>query len=77
MKKHHLSFILLFFISFSAIAQVTSDKVIGQKNQAYLDSIKTAEYPYILPIWGEKATQKGFKLQYPAGLSINYLGPEF
>ncbi len=55
-------------------AQVTTNKVIGEKNEAYIDSLKQAEYPYILPIWGQKATEKGFKLQMPAGLSVNYLG---
>jgi hypothetical protein len=54
-------------------AQITSNKVIGDKNQTYLDSVKNAEYPYVLPIWGKKATQKGFTLQLPAGLSANYL----
>jgi hypothetical protein len=53
---------------------MTSDKITGTKDQAYLDSMKNAEYPHLLPIWGRKAIQKGYKLQYPGGLSINYLG---
>jgi hypothetical protein len=54
-------------------AQVYSDKVVGKKNADLRDSIKAAEYPYILPIWGDKAAAKGFNLPYSAGLGINYL----
>src|SRR5678815_3651775 len=74
MKKFQLTFILVFVISFWSFAQMTSDKITGTKDQAYLDSMKNAEYPHLLPIWGRKAIQKGYKLQYPGGLSINYLG---
>lgn len=57
-------------------AQVYSNKVIGKKNAAAIDSLKNSEYPYVLPIWGEKATKRGFKLPYSAGLGINYLWQE-
>jgi hypothetical protein len=54
-------------------AQVYTNKVVGKKNQAYADSIKAKEYPYVLPIWGAKAAKKGFDLPYSAGIGINYL----
>jgi hypothetical protein len=60
----------------SAEAQVYSNKVVGKKNAATIDSLKNSEYPYILPIWGEKATKRGFNLPYSAGLGINYLWQE-
>lgn len=69
----HLIFFFVLF-SFTSFAQYTTDKVVSEKNQPYLDSMKNAEYPYLLPIWGKKATQKGFKLQLPAGVNLNYLG---
>lgn len=53
--------------------QVYSDKVVGKKRASEIDSIKASDYPYILPIWGKKATQRGFKLPYSAGLGVNYL----
>jgi hypothetical protein len=34
---------------------------------------KEEKYPYILPIWGKKAAEKGFQLPYSAGLGVNYL----
>lgn len=54
-------------------AQIYTDKIVGKKNQSKLDSLKEAEYPYLLPIWGEKVVSKGFNLPYSAGLSMQYL----
>ncbi|HEX6223520.1 MAG TPA: hypothetical protein VFZ52_03880, partial [Chryseolinea sp.] len=59
-----------------ALAQVYSDKVVGKKNAELIDSIKTTEYPYSLPIWGKKAASMGFNLPYSAGIGINYLWQE-
>ena len=64
------AFFLLFSVSF--FGQVYTDKIVGEKNQQLKDSLKVEEYPYALPIWGEKVAQKGYKLPYSAGLSINY-----
>jgi hypothetical protein len=57
-----------------AHAQVFSNKVVGKKNAALADSLKHSAYPYALPIWGEKATKRGFSLPYSAGLSLQYFG---
>lgn len=64
--------LVAFFLSFSIVAQVYTDKVVGKKNEAVADSLKITEYPYSLPIWGKKVTQKGYQLPYSAGLSVNY-----
>lgn len=58
----------------SAHAQVFSNKEVGKKNQAHVDSLKQSEYPYVLPIWGEQATKAGFDLPYSAGISVQYFG---
>ncbi|MHA3789539.1 hypothetical protein ACX0HA_15115 [Flavobacterium hauense] len=71
MKKTILLF-ALFFAATIAYGQVYSDKVVGKKNAALKDSLEIADYPYILPIWGKKATEKGFQLPYSAGVSVNY-----
>jgi len=60
----------------SSIAQVYSNKEVGQKNQEKNDSLKISEYPYSLPIWGKQATQKGYSLPYSAGLGLNYMWQE-
>ena len=63
-------------LSWSLSAQVYSNKVVGEKNEALIDSIKSTDYPYVLPIWGAKAAEKGFDLPYSAGLGLNYLWQE-
>lgn len=68
--------IMSFFLSNLANAQVYSNKEVGKKNEALIDSLKQAEWPYVLPIWGEKATQKGYNLPYSAGVSLNYFWQE-
>ncbi|MBS1658079.1 MAG: hypothetical protein JST18_08290 [Bacteroidetes bacterium] len=72
--KKFLFAALLLLSSVSLVrAQYTTDKVVGKKHQEYLDSVKSAEYPYVLPILGKKAYQKGFSLPYSAGLSVNFI----
>jgi len=65
-------------IKFSGLTfgQVYSDKVVGQKNLALKDSIKTKPYPYALPIWGKKVAAMGYDLPYSAGLGVNYFWQE-
>lgn len=68
-----LTLVLAALVSVQTMAQVYSNKEVGKKNQKLADSLKTAEYPYVLPIWGAKATKLGFNLPYSAGIGVNYL----
>jgi hypothetical protein len=69
--------IILAFLSFNtSFSQVFTDKVVGKKNSALADSLKIENYPYSLPIWGAKATAKGYALPYSAGVSLNYFQQE-
>jgi len=76
MKNNKLILLIVLFLSVQTYSQVYTNKVVGKKNEAEIDSLKVSEYPYSLPIWGEKATQKGFKLPYSAGVSVNYFWQE-
>jgi hypothetical protein len=67
---------ILFTISFTSVAQYTTDKVVGEKNVAIIDSLKKVKYPYLLPAWGQKVINKGFSLPLPAGLSTQYIWQE-
>lgn len=67
-----MTFSLTFFFGVAA-GQVYSNKEVGAKNKALADSLKVSEYPYVLPIWGAKATKLGFNLPYSAGFGMNYL----
>lgn len=76
-KKITLVFCCTFLLSFTnSFGQIFSNKEVGKKNQAAIDSLKASEYPYVLPIWGKQATAAGFSLPYSAGLGINYLWQE-
>ena len=74
-KQLFLSSIMLLTV-FPIYAQVYTNKVVGDKNEAYADSIKAAEYPYALPILGAKAAARGYDLPYSAGIGVNYLWQE-
>jgi len=76
MKKLVCIACFLVFVSPLVLAQTYSNKIVGEKNSELLDSLKQLEYPYALPIWGEKVTQLGFDLPYSAGLSVQYLWQE-
>lgn len=64
--------LLITVTGFSSYGQVFSNKEVGKKNAVLADSLKKSEYPYSLPIWGQKATAKGYNLPYSAGLSTQY-----
>jgi hypothetical protein len=76
MKQAYSLLILSFFMAIHVAGQVYTNKEVGRKNEALIDSLKTHEYPYVLPIWGAKAAAKGFNLPYSAGININYLWQE-
>jgi hypothetical protein len=76
MKKIFVVLALTFIIANASFAQVYTNKEVGKKNEALIDSIKAEPYPYSLPIWGAKATAKGYSLPYSAGVSVNYLQQE-
>ncbi len=74
--KRNLLVGLFLLASAGASAQVFTNKEVGKKNQALSDSLKNSDYPYTLPIWGDKATKAGFNLPYSAGLSAQFFGQE-
>jgi len=72
MKKHILLF-LLGTSCFVGHAQVFSDRESLPSQNDSTAKAKAAEYPYLLPILGKKATAAGYSLPYSAGLGVNYL----
>src|SRR4051794_22613480 len=73
MAKRFIILLIGSALCISVLAQNTTDKLIGKRNAQVLDSMKTIEYPYLLPIWGKKVAQKGFRLQKSAGMSVQYI----
>lgn len=72
MKYLNIFLFFMLFLNRQTFAQVYSDKVVGEKNESVIDSLKKSDYPYSLPIWGKKVTALGYKLPYSAGLAVNY-----
>jgi opacity protein-like surface antigen len=66
--------LILFYllVGTDAFSQVFTNKEVGKKNAKLIDSLKKNEYPYSLPIWGDKATAAGYDLPYSAGISTQY-----
>ncbi len=73
MKNPKTFFLIYLLFAGQTFAQTYSNKEVGKKNEDIIDSLKNADYPYSLPIWGKKATQKGFSLPYSAGISTQYV----
>lgn len=74
MKYSFIISACFFFLDLLTVqAQYTTDKVVGQKNEAIIDSLKKTTYPYLLPAFGQKVINKGFTLPYSAGVSIQYV----
>lgn len=76
MKIILLTIFLTFCLLGQTQAQVYANKVVGEKNESLIDSLKAEPYPYVLPIWGAKAAAKGFQLPLSAGVSVNYFWQE-
>jgi hypothetical protein len=52
-------------------AQNPSRKHLGDKHQAYYDSLSKMEYDRVFPILGDKVYKKGFDIPWPFGIMIN------
>jgi hypothetical protein len=74
-NKHQLLFALLMMAgAFTLNAQVYTNKPEVRVDKQTKDSLKaTIDYPYSLPILGEKAAKAGYQLPYSAGVGLNYL----
>lgn len=54
-----------------AISTITYSQVESTESVDTTES--SEEWPYSMPIWGKKATEKGYKIQLPYGLNVNYV----
>ncbi len=59
----------LIFLSISAINYAQSEIQPTKKDTTTVQK----EYPYILPVWGQKVTDRNIELQLPFGLNVNYV----
>ena len=76
MKKYPCLLAAFCVLSATGFCQVYTNKEVGKKNAELIDSLKKSEYPYALPIWGQKVVERGYDLPYSAGINVNYLWQE-
>ena len=74
MKKFLIALALVALFCVQAFGQVYAN--IDLRKKATEPPKEKDLYPYILPIWGKKAAERGFQLPYSAGLSVQYLWQE-
>lgn len=72
MKKIFILTVILLLGTSQLFSQYTTIKV-GDRYEAYTDSLKQINYKYIFPILGQGAYKQGFDIPYPAGLMVNYI----
>ena len=67
MKRIIIALSLGVLFCIPSFAQVYANKDLPLK----IEPPKVEDYPYLLPIWGQKVIEKGFQLPYSAGISVN------
>ena len=77
MSKKILILLCVMFLTGNALSQgIIPNVLVFKSDSLIIDSLKTAEYPYVFPFWGEKVQKKGIQLPFSAGLGVNYLWQE-
>ncbi len=74
MIKTFRPIIILFLVMYAAAAwgqAGSAVKVTPESEITDADSLKKADYVYLLPFLGERAQKRGFKLPYPSGIMVN------
>lgn len=73
--KRFFAFLLASAIAFSAASQTDSTQTQDSLAKSSTSKVDYGNYPYILPIWGQKAQERGYgeKLQLPFGISAMYV----
>jgi hypothetical protein len=73
-KLYQLLIIGLFLTitSFSKTYAQGAQKIFNETHDAYFDSIRNMDYPYIFPVLGKGAAKKGYDLPYAWGVSGIY-----
>ena len=76
MSKKLLILLCVMFLASNAFSQIIPNVLVFERDSSIVDSLRTAEYPYIFPFWGEKVQKKGIQLPKSAGLSAQYIWQE-
>ena len=67
--KTSIQIIILFLLASSIQSFAQNDHPLNEEDT----TTATTEYPYVLPIWGQKVADRGIDMQLPFGVNINYV----
>jgi len=73
MRRFVIALTLIAIACAQSFGQVYANIDLKKKTE---ETAKVDLYPYILPIWGKKAVERGFQLPYSAGIGANYFWQE-
>ncbi|QLE00693.1 hypothetical protein HX109_03615 [Galbibacter sp. BG1] len=71
--KNFIWLIILLGISQSIFGQ---DIPIRKIEQQHIDSLKNSDYPFVLPIYGDRVQKMGHDLPLPFGIMVNYISQD-
>ncbi|WP_236032603.1 hypothetical protein [Algoriphagus pacificus] len=71
-RSQRLILFLVLICSSSSLFGQGAQKIFNPVHDAYFDSIKQMDYPYIFPILGKGAAKRGYDLPYAYGVSGIY-----
>ena len=60
---------LFFFLTYSVISFAQSEMQLAEQDSTTVKK----DYPYALPIWGQKVADRNIELQLPFGFNVNYV----
>src|SRR5210317_579233 len=67
--KTIIRILILFFLTPTIVCFAQNDYQLKEQDTTTVNK----EYPYVLPIWGQKVADRGIDMQLPFGLNVNYV----
>ena len=65
-------FTLILMLSYVHLwAQMGSQRYMDERLDEFSDSLKSSEYPYMFPAFGDNVMEKGFDIPFPHGVMLN------
>ena len=65
--------VALLTAGFCVQAQNGGQKYLRKGLSEFTDSLKSSQYPFVFPAWGDKILEKGFDLPLPHGVMLNLI----
>ena len=76
MKIKLLLALLVLGISSKTLLAQNTTKIIGDRNEALIDSLENTPYGYVLPFLGKEVRKKGYDIPLPTGIMLGFYTSE-